>query len=230
MDGYFVRLPGRGAHADFLAGAQLCSSYAEVSENEVRVFGIAIRAEENIGGLDIAVDDGFEVLWTPAGLTVVAGVDVGKDLGELLVSVPDEGFGNPGVVATVGVNEVLEVAVRAVFVPDHCEGFGEVVGLHVDDEGVAVEDVHEDVDFLGSGASGFVSAMFHDLADEVLAVVYVFVEIAVTLATNTDVFDKLVLLIFDVAVFRMVRLQICDGHLSPCRTYQVSCQIWGSSC
>lgn len=89
----------------------------------------------------------------------------------------------------------------------------------MDHKRVAVEDIHEDVDFLGSGAFGLVSAMLHDLADQILAVAYISVEIAMTLATDANVFDKLVLLIFDVAVFWMLRLQICDRYLSPRRTY-----------
>lgn len=127
MDGYFVGLPGWGADDDFLAGPGPGSCYAEVGENQVRIFRVAIRAEENVGGFDIAVDDRFEVLWALAGLAIVAGVDVGEDLAELLVGVPDEGFRDPGVVTTVSVYEVLEIAIRAVFVPDHCKGLGKVV-------------------------------------------------------------------------------------------------------
>ena len=128
---------------------------AEVAEDEGWVFGIAGSGgefEEDVVGFDVAVEDGAPV-WGFRAIgvgTVDAGVEEGEGGGEGGEGVPEETFGDEGMVEDVVFFESDEVAAIAVFHPafDLREGVVEVVefrevGVHV------AEDVADDVDFGG---------------------------------------------------------------------------------
>lgn len=95
-----------GHGADEIVGGSLGGGDAEIGEDDV---GVAVRVvdgfEEDVGGLDVAVDDGLETLVGPTvdGEAVVAEMDEGEGVGELEEHVPDEGFGDVGFVGDVGV-------------------------------------------------------------------------------------------------------------------------------
>lgn len=105
MERDFRGLVERGADGAGAGGDDVCGCDAEVCEDEVGVGGMGVRADEDVGGFDVAVDDGLEFgIGFGVGGVVggVAGVDVGEGDGELVVGVPDEGFGDRGAVGEVG--------------------------------------------------------------------------------------------------------------------------------
>lgn len=94
--------------ADEVVCGSLGGGEAEIGEDEVRVaVGVVVGFEEDVGGFDVAVDDGVEAFVGTTtrveGEAVVAGVDEGEGFGELEEDVPDEGFGDVGLVGDVGV-------------------------------------------------------------------------------------------------------------------------------
>lgn len=135
MERGFRGVPRGRAHEPAFAGSRLGGREAEVGEDEVRVrVGSAAAAgpEEDVGGLDVAVHDGLELLRrgrAVVGGAVVARVDVGEGVGELHVRMPDEGFGDLGAAFGVGINQILEVTVGAPLVPECRAGRGVGVGL-----------------------------------------------------------------------------------------------------
>lgn len=224
MDGYLGGLPDRRTAKNPLTRAGLGGGHSEVGKDEIRVLRVAVRPQEDIGGLDIAVYNRSKIPWWTSTIiseVVVSSVDVGQSVGDLLVRVPDERFGNLDAMITVGVNEVLKVTIGAEFVPKRCKGRSISVCLQVDDVSVSVKNVHKYGSFKGFRLFGVASATFHDLADEVIAVTGVLVKIAVTLATNTDGFNELVGLVLDLAECRMIYLQIYECPFSDCRAEQV---------
>ena len=64
---------------------------AEIGEDDVRVYGVGVGAEEDVGGLDVAVTNAFSVSIRAAG--VEAAVEEVESGEQLFVYVPDEGFG-----------------------------------------------------------------------------------------------------------------------------------------
>ena len=162
VEGQLRGLVGRGADVVFPgAVGEVGGREAEVAEDDGRVFSGAAAAaaarsggefEEDVVGFDVAVEDGAPVWWFRAiGVgTVDAGVEEGEGGGEGGEGVPEETFGDEGLVEDVVFFEGDEVAAIAVFHPafDLREGIVEVVefgqvGVHV------AEDVADDVDFGG---------------------------------------------------------------------------------
>lgn len=112
------RLVGQGA--DEVGGRSLGGGDTEVGEDEAGVaLGVIVGFDEDVGGFDVAVDDGFEtfVRATVDGEAVVAEVDEGEGFGELEEGVPNEGFGDVSLVRNVGVYQTFEIASAAVVVP-----------------------------------------------------------------------------------------------------------------
>lgn len=128
---------------------------AEVGEHDVRVRARAGcgRAEEDILRFDVAVEDLREVAALGDGgvawLGGAAEVDVREGFGEVRQRVPDEAFGDAGVVEDVVFVDFLEGVERAVFVVEF-RAHG-VVGVveEVEDAWVRAEYVLQDVGFAG---------------------------------------------------------------------------------
>lgn len=130
-------------------GLGLEAREAEVAEDELRLLGVPPgrgggAAEEDVGGLEVAVDDALPVAgWRRVAAVVVAVVEEGEGARELGEAGPDEGFGDAGAAVAV------QVAAAAVLeVEDEPAVALEVVGVvEVDDVGVVagqdgLEDVH----------------------------------------------------------------------------------------
>ena len=86
---------------------------AKVGEDDVRVDGVRVGAEEDVGGFHVPVADAFAFSVRASG--VEAAVEEVEGGEELLVDVPDEGFGQGGAVSFVLVDELVQVASGAVF-------------------------------------------------------------------------------------------------------------------
>lgn len=156
MEGQLRGLVGRGADVVFSgAVGEVGGCEAEVAEDEGWVFGIAGsdgEFEEDVVGFDVPVEDGAPV-WGFRAIgvgTVDSRVEEGEGGGEGGEGVPEETFGDEGMVEGVVFFESDEVAAIAVFHPafDLREGVVEVVefgevGVHV------AENVADDVDFGG---------------------------------------------------------------------------------
>lgn len=160
VEGQLRGLVGRGADVVFSgAVGEVGGREAEVAEDEGWVFGATAAArsgggefEEDVIGFDVAVEDGAPVWWFRAVRvgTVDPRVEEGEGGGEGGEGVPEETFGDEGLVEDVVFFESDEVAAIAVFHPafDLREGMVEVVefwevGVHV------AEDITDDVDFGG---------------------------------------------------------------------------------
>ena len=159
MEGQLRGLVGRGADVVFPgAVGEVGGREAEVAEDEGWVFGAATTRrsggefEEDVVGFDVAVEDGAPVWWfrTIGVGTVDAGVEEGEGGSQGGEGVPEETFGDEGLVEDVVFFEGDEVAAIAVFHPafNLREGVVEVVefgqvGVHV------AEGVADDVDFGG---------------------------------------------------------------------------------
>lgn len=156
VEGQLRGLVSRGADVVFPGPVgEAGGREAEVAEDEGRVFGIAGSGrefEEDVIGFDVAVEDGAPVWWFRAiGVgTVDAGVEEGEGGGEGGEGVPEETFGDEGVVEDVVFFKGDEVAAIAVFHPafDLRERVVEVVEFGEIRVHVA-EDVADDVDFGG---------------------------------------------------------------------------------
>lgn len=99
--------------------AELLRGKSEVCEHDVRVFVFGSwPAKEDIGRLDIAMDDGLIIGWwlTIAALSVIAFMKEGKGFRELDVGVPNEAFWEHLLVFGVIIpGDISEVAGWAVF-------------------------------------------------------------------------------------------------------------------
>lgn len=223
------RLPRGRAHYSTLPRLGLGRGQAEVGKDEVWIHGTAAAGlEEDVRGLDVAVHDGLEVLRRPravVGEAIIARVDVGEGVGELHVGVPDEGFWDLGPALGVRVDQVLEVALGAPFVPERGAGRRVSVGLQVDDAPVAIENLHEDGCFSGHRAGALARVSLHDLTDKVFAVARVLIEVTMTLAADTDVPNELVGLVLDVAVGRVVGVEVDDCSLTRGLDVKISAGI-----
>jgi len=168
---------------------------AEVAELEVRVAAepvvVGAEFEEDVGRLDVAVDDALPGRGGAGDGAVVfevpAVVQEGEGFGELDEGVPEEGFRDLGGVVVVLVDEVLEVAAVA--------ELEEELGSVREDAGVGEggdplvgwEEVAEDPDVDGEalGVFGFGDG----LEDQELAVAASADEGAGALASLADVLD-----------------------------------------